>query len=105
MVLALAVDVLVEADALSALARTPPPIAPAASSPTAPTHVLLRLPVFAESYMCDLLLAVAANCGDPGAKVPARPVRFVQPGYVPPMTTGRGPLNCPRQSRAPQEPV
>jgi len=32
---------------------------------------------------------VAANCGDPGAKVPARPVRFVQPGYVPPMTTAR----------------
>jgi hypothetical protein len=51
MVLALAVEVLVEADALSALARTPPPIAPAASSPTAPTHLLLRLPVFAESYM------------------------------------------------------
>jgi hypothetical protein len=51
MVLALAVEVLVEADALSALARMPPPIAPAASSPTAPTHLLLRLPVFAESYM------------------------------------------------------
>src|SRR5712691_3974125 len=50
-VLALAVDVLLEADALSALARTPPPIAPAANRPTAPTHLFLRPPTFAESYV------------------------------------------------------
>jgi len=29
----------------------------------------------------------AANRGDSGANVPARPVRFRQRGYVPPMST------------------
>jgi hypothetical protein len=50
-VLAAAWEALPEADAVSALARMPPPIAPAASRPAAPAHRLLRLPVFTESYM------------------------------------------------------
>src|SRR5690348_16025655 len=39
------------ADALSALARTPPLMTPAASRPTAPAHRFLRSRVFAESDM------------------------------------------------------
>src|SRR5215472_11228710 len=39
----------VAADALSVLARTPPPIMPAASRPAAPSHFFLRLPVVIES--------------------------------------------------------
>jgi hypothetical protein len=50
-VLPLATGVLVAADALSALARTPPLIAPAANRPMAPSHLFLRAPVVVESYM------------------------------------------------------
>src|SRR5712691_10601748 len=49
-VLLLAAEVLL-ADALSALARTPPLITPAANRPTAPIHLFLRPPVFVESCM------------------------------------------------------
>jgi hypothetical protein len=45
-----AADVLL-ADALSALARTPPLMTPAASRPTAPAHRFVRPRVFAESDM------------------------------------------------------
>jgi hypothetical protein len=48
-VLLLAAEVL--ADALSALARTPPLMTPAASRPTAPAHRLLRPRVFVGSDM------------------------------------------------------
>jgi hypothetical protein len=51
MVLAPAVEALLEADALSALARTPPLIAPAASKPAAPAHRFARLPVLTGSCM------------------------------------------------------
>jgi hypothetical protein len=44
-------DEQVLAEALSAVARMPPLIAPAASRPAAPAHRLPRLPVFTESYM------------------------------------------------------
>ena len=48
---AVAAEVSLEADAVSALARTPPPIAPATSKPAAAAHLFLRPPAFAESYM------------------------------------------------------
>src|SRR4029077_19639795 len=48
---ALAVEVSLEADAVSALARTPPPIAPAASNPTTAAHRFLRPPALAALYM------------------------------------------------------
>jgi hypothetical protein len=55
-----AADVLL-ADALSALARTPPLMTPTASRPTAPAHRFVRPRVFAESDMMISFLALAAK--------------------------------------------
>ncbi len=69
----------------------------AASRPAHPPAVSCACQCSPGHTWRDLLRAVAASCGGPGTNVPARPVRIVQPGYDPPMTTGREHARLPSQ--------